>query len=508
MLHKVDEDILSAMQMTICRSKANLTAAFDAAERRCSKAAREAANGSNCDGGVDAQRQRHVLPYDVWESVLCSTFPEYETLWPYYGPRLLATAADVASASVRHGPVHYMLWLDRFQVRLAYGRFKDFERCIMQRLFSALLAKTKDMSMGDLLSYLDPRTDGTLRQKEVQAALAGFDLGLTIRQLRQLVYDIGFTDPHQGVEPIEVLQALLFAVSPAVERASRSSAADSEPSRRSGRDTSPHGSGSAAAGDVGFDDGVCSGDRLQVTGQAEADLDNFTGQQELLALRAAMHSHAYKEMCALSGNDILDIFVRADADSDGFLSYEEAKDAILDLQRTCGMTRSSPHRLAALVSHIDLTMNGRITLLEFVAAFGLPALNDGNVAFPRRQSDSSLREKSGAAVKDIRSNFSLKVMQGILTALYERTPALQKAFRHLDESGTGWIDERDFEQALELILTHRRLGGVRDGEVPDRDQLHELVLSLRGSNLTDEHGRIDYCAFIQSFNVVDTLNAI
>ena len=146
-----------------------------------------------------------------------------------------------------------------------------------------------------------------------------------------------------------------------------------------------------------------------------------------------------------------------------------------------------------------------------MAAFGLPESDEGAAA--RRRSRRSRRSsvyarrssaQSDAELEDASARFGLKVMQAILSALYDRTPVMQKAFRHLDESGTGFLAEHDFEQALEVVLAHERA----EHNVLEREQVHALVLSLRGSRLTDAEGRIDYPAFIQSFVVVDTLNAM
>lgn len=506
MLQKVDDDVLSAMRMVICRAKNSLTAAFVAAERRVSKAAREGDAGVEAGdaAGTAVQRERHVLPHDVWESVLCTTFPEYGALWPSYGPRLLETAADAPATAGRRRPVHYMLWLDRFQVRLAYCRFGDFERGVMQRLYSALLAKMNDMAASQLLSYFDPRDDGTVRQREVQAALAGLDLGLSIRQLRQLVYDLGFTDPQRDAEPVEVLQALLTAVRPVVARASQGKEGYDAMPPASDRVAALGTDGAIGAGGVGAAH-VGQGGAQAAVAAARDDAKMRMAASRLAELREAMRAATDRVRAAFSGGSLIDIFRQADADADGFLSADEATRALLELQRACALPAWSREEEAAVVAHIDLAKTGRITFLEFLAAFGMPAIHSASAGAPVSAPGGVAAGPRPPVTAGVRSSFS----QGILTALYERTPGMQKAFRHLDEAGAGWIGERDFEQALELVLTHRRPQGEGDTEdVLHEGQLHELVLSLRGSNLADDTGRIDYCAFIQSFNVVDTLDAI
>lgn len=200
---------------------------------------------------------------------------------------------------------------------------------------------------------------------------------------------------------------------------------------------------------------------------------------------------------AFAGGALLEVFQRADADTDGFLSYAEACDALLLLQDACGVEVVDRAEMSEVVRHIDISREGRITFLEFVAAIGLPEREGTS----RRSQRNSVYDTE-ADVEEASQIFSVKMMQGILSALYDRSLAMQKAFHHLDEAGQGFLSETDFEQALEVVLA------PGDNDVVDGEQLHALVLSLRDSSLTDEAGRIDYPAFIQSFTVVDTLNAM
>ena len=227
------------------------------------------------------------------------------------------------------------------------------------------------------------------------------------------------------------------------------------------------------------------------------------------------------------------------SEADGALSYPDVCELLMALQSACGVSVVARGAMERLVQHIDLSRagksapggaparatvvfqprhpalaTGRVSFLEFVAALGLPESDEGAAARRRsRRSRHSRRSsvyarrssaQSDAELEDASARFGLKVMQAILSALYDRTPVMQKAFRHLDESGTGFLAEHDFEQALEVVLAHERA----EHDVLQREQVHALVLSLRGSRLTDAEGRIDYPAFIQSFVVVDTLNAM
>ena len=55
------------------------------------------------------------------------------------------------------------------------------------------------------------------------------------------------------------------------------------------------------------------------------------------------------------------------------------------------------------------------------------------------------------------------------------------------------------EQALNLVAS---ASGV--DRIIDDWQIAALVESLKGSNLCDDAGRVDYAAFVQAFYIVDT----
>jgi len=91
------------------------------------------------------------------------------------------------------------------------------------------------------------------------------------------------------------------------------------------------------------------------------------------------------------------------------------------------------------------------------------------------------------------------LMQIIFSTIYQHTHAMTKAFAHFDDSGEGWLSKADFEEALTLVLTE-----YHQQQLLLREQVHELVESLLGSKIADGADRIDYNAFIQALDVVDT----
>jgi len=163
----------------------------------------------------------NLLDYDRWLKVLISAMPEYQAMLPIYAPRLLASStmegAD-ADITVTGRPVNFMRWLDRFQVTIAYDNYANFKRDVLQRVVEKIKAKISHMSMSEVFSYFDPNDDGRMRITDVANVLRDLDLGFPERQLLQLVYELGFADPAEEVEPVEVLVLLLNALSPFQKR--------------------------------------------------------------------------------------------------------------------------------------------------------------------------------------------------------------------------------------------------------------------------------------------------
>ena len=64
----------------------------------------------------------------------------------------------------------------------------------------------------------------------------------------------------------------------------------------------------------------------------------------------------------------------------------------------------------------------------------------------------------------------------------------------------SWLPIESFARALQLVAAAcgDELRSI------DEWQINALVESLRGSNLCDEHGRVDYAAFVRAFYIVDT----
>ena len=476
------DEILHSIRMQICRVKAELISALVAAQ---TEALQESGKPRSASGRVQPPTQsarldrrgsdtgstssirsekhhsfHHTIAYDAFIRVLSKTLPEYKSHFTgVYGPRLLATAhGEEAERAVKGKPVNFMKWVDRFQVTIAYEQYADFKRGILERVFDNIMAKTRSMTMTSVLEYFDPSKDGTMRMDDVVNVLRDLDLGLPERQLQQLVFELGFIDPSEEVEPVELLTLLIHGLS----NFKRVSSAG-DPHRHS------------QGGDVG---------------------------SKLEGLRLTIQSNKAKVKEALGGETVQHLFLKADSDSDGYLSYEETKKVLSQIIEVCGSSDNfSPEELDAICAHIDLSSDGNITFVEFIAAFGLSDAQRSNFASTTDDGDDS----------DTIAHLAEEMMQQICSSLYERSQALQKAFMYLDDRGDGWINIQDFEEALLLVLA----SGGKDAAGKDADkqllmapQVKDLVASLRKSHLANpskDPPEIDYNAFIQSFRVIDTV---
>jgi len=407
--------------------------------------------------GDKAYSALHNLEYDRWLKVMCTVLPEFKPLFTGdYGPRLLASDATAeAEAAAKGKPVNFMRWLDRFQVVLAIETYGDFKRDVLTRVFEQLKEKTRSMSMTQVLGYFDANNDGAMRMKDIVAVLQDLNLGLPERQLEQLVYELGFVDKDEEVEPVEVLTMLVH--------------------------------------------GLANFQRAQSSVEiGEREIEDRASQQEsagkLEAMRGMIQANKSKVRDAFNGESISALFLKGDSDGDGYLSYEETKKILQNLMTVCGSDICTEEDLMKLIQYIDLGKDGNITFVEFIAAFGLSDAQRGNFV------DIS---SSG----DISSHLADEMMQQICSALYERSHALHRAFTYLDDRGDGWIEKGDFEEALMLVLASGSAEDKNKGLLM-APQVKDLVTCVAKSHLANpgkDPVEVDYNEFIQSFRVIDTV---
>lgn len=413
-----DEDILRAMLTELCRHKGELLTAF--------------ANAEVAETQEDSKRSssKSQLSYSSWLDVLCNVFPVYSSLWRDYAPKL-ATEGQ---------PVLYRRWLDRFQVRLQFDHYNEFEGMVLQTIGQRLGIKTRAMGLNQLLNYFDPDRSGAVDSSELGSMLEGLDLGLSKVQLQQLMYELGFTNPETSVHPVEVMVILL--------------------------------------------------QRLPLAGWDKRDTSKKEAfELQLNQLREVIRSQNKSNREAFS-NVLLDLFKSADTDANGLLSYEETASIILQLQTKTNSNILTEADVGPLVEYIDLDASGAVTFLEFVAALGLA-----------QTSQLELTRRSSYGVE---SSLAVLIMEQICAALYQIDHALQKAFTRIDSAGTGWLPPENFAKALRLVAS---VAGVEHRTLDDW-QIEALVEALKGSNLCDAEGQVDYARFVRAFYIVDTKGVI
>lgn len=106
------------------------------------------------------------------------------------------------------------LTLSRFvarlsQVRLEFDHYSEFAKIVMQTIGERLGAKTREMTLQQLLAYFDPDRNGEVDALELKSILQGLDLGLSKLQLQQLMFELGFTSTDARGHPVEVMLMLL-----------------------------------------------------------------------------------------------------------------------------------------------------------------------------------------------------------------------------------------------------------------------------------------------------------
>jgi len=191
-----------------------------------------------------------------------------------------------------------------------------------------------------------------------------------------------------------------------------------------------------------------------------------------------------------TGESMVHLFSQAD----GYLSYAETKTVLKQLIEACGSTSDVGFNdLNDIVHYVDYDCDGKVTFMEFVAAFGL---TESSVCFIGVDTDA----------EDMSLHLAEDMMQQICSALYDRSHALQKVFIYLDEAGDGWLPIEDFQNALLLVLSGTDSEADKDRQVMMAPQVKDLVASLKQSHMAKpgvDSAEIDYMQFIQSFRMID-----
>lgn len=391
-------DIKHALLTSLCRAKAAVTQAFAEADEMY----HDKKDKRRTSAGSDSILSPQVLPYQLWLETLIKLFPSSEQLWRAYAENLLADGGVADQGADGQAMVSYMRWLDRFQVRLNFDKYGEFQRAVLKSVGQQLMIKTREMSLDSLLSYFDPNQDGVTKHNELETLLFELELGFSPPQTRQLIFELGFTDPKMMVEPIEVMSLLISQLPNRSPKPLRASTVRSACERRT--------------------------DSRRASDGRRSSQEGF-----LMALRDALKRNQAK---FAADKTLLKLFLAADEDRNGFLSYNETRTILKSLQEACSEDIVPPQEVDELIAYIDLDKSGVITYLEFIAAFGdvAPTAHD--------------------LIDDVGTGgLAVQIMQQICASLFELDHGLQKAFTHIDHDGKGYISPKDFEKALTLVAS-------------------------------------------------------
>ena len=186
-----------------------------------------------------------------------------------------------------------------------------------------------------------------------------------------------------------------------------------------------------------------------------------------------------RTMCTSSGKGIADIFKEWDADSDGFIDYEEFIQCCIQFQD--GLEEEADYTYTEedfeeIAKVIDTAKAGRINYLAFLGLFQV------------------LSEEGDGKARAHMANQA--VIEHICSTIWANEVLLSKAFRLFDPQQTGLLAPADFHSALASL--NEVLS--RDDEAPiTSKQIDELVNALP----LDAKGKVNYKEFMNAFEVVD-----
>ena len=171
------------------------------------------------------------------------------------------------------------------------------------------------------------------------------------------------------------------------------------------------------------------------------------------------------------------------------MDYDEFVACCLQCQAKCDPSELpyvyTADDLEALAEALDRAKSGRINYLAFAGLFGRG-----------RQTHAAGGEDSRGAGAAAEANARNAVVQHICTTLWANDVVLHKAFRCFDPDGSGRMDVADFRASLETMnatLAH-----------PHEPLTAQQIVLLADSLPQTADAEIDYLAFMNAFEVVDT----
>ena len=193
------------------------------------------------------------------------------------------------------------------------------------------------------------------------------------------------------------------------------------------------------------------------------------------------------KQCAARKSSSLELFRSFDKDGDGFISFSEFQQAMLQLG---GHATSSPDQaervsqmLLDLAAWVDRNDSGSINYMEFCSAF--------RIGVHESQSEAA---SPGTNLID-------QIMEQLCSLLHAHHWSLKQAFDYFDVNGDGVLSPEEFRTAVQSLSSMEAAPGEEPPLRLSPEQIDRLIASLD----RDGDGVIDYEEFLEAIGPRDAL---
>jgi Ca2+-binding EF-hand superfamily protein len=338
------------------------------------------------------------------------------------------------------GSINYTLFLDRYRIAV---REEDagWQEGIIQRVCRKLFSICSDVE--GAYKIFDVNDDGRIEYPEFVEAMEKLDVGLTRPQLYELMRSIDTDkDAHIDFAEFAARFKVVFTKFKSEGAAARS---------LSKAITSPHSK--------------AQGDGEDTAGEFEPDDWTYTALTR-------MGSHLFA-----GGKNAAQVFASIDRDGDNSVSFDEFVGCLEAMKLDPPFSRDEAKKL---MDAMDINGSGVLNYVEFLDAFKVV--------------DSGAPASAGAAETDD-AMWQRRVLEKVVSVLYEYRIELRAAFEKFDLDGSGTVSREEFRLGL------RALTGALGAPLSDM-QADELMDCLD----KNKDGQLSYQEFLDGFQIIDVVD--